>query len=1087
MNAHPVSRFASARRWLLPCLLALPISVSAAERWRVTIPATGNERLTGYAVAALPDGGFLFSQSENNSALRWLSRFDGDGRLAEGPVRANRLLGATVVRVDGSLADFVGFDDTVSGNFPALGCDYAGPLLGRELTRYPSSYQLYANSRYQLPPLPVRDLVEFSLPGASGARQLAVMDAYCSRRTLLQVPRNSGRTLLADDGQSVIVIERDTATLRRLDAGGERWSLAAGGSSLRLYGQASNGDLLLATSEGPLRVGQDGALRWRRPLSEFNLPIMHIGDDGFGVHVVESVTAPPTQRPYRQRISVLDDDGAIRARQELSAQQMLVAAIPSLARAGLWQAEAATPPGTEVAARRPSSLVTITPQAGLSTVATFSADQHPRFELATGRIVEFDRNEHVDYLRQPGSGERQRLESPAVPATQAVLDLVALADGALLAARTGPRKLDVVRVDAAGALRWTRSLGGGDADPLLSPGQAQVVVAANSTRACVWRTGIAEPLMQCLDVASGEDVLPSFRFPLYLRGERPQLRLDAKGGMQVVGVECVPSSQPTGAVCLSQTLIRARLAPDGAVLGKESFVGALAPWLWGEDGQLAHPEIDPASGDLMALVRDDAGAVIARYRIDDREQLLAQAPGGRLLSAQPINAGEFLLRQRAPDGTLEWGQTLATEGSFSRSSKAAHWLADGDWLLLRQLSIAGVETPLVIERRRGADGQRRWQTRLPGDRLRGPAIMRPDDALLDARNNRLWLGAPVRQGGRLTALDLGSGEPVQADLLAPDPAADGPLISDARSVLAADGLIVAWTRQRDQALQLARVAAEAPAEVGQDAAGGVWHAADTDGQGLLLESFEAGDTLGGAWFTFSRLGGSADSELRWFALQGTRDGAGEYALDILASRGGRFAEPPAVPASAVGEARLRVHDCHRATLTYRFTDGELAGLAGAVPLQRTAHEPAACAATDADHVSTSITGSYFDLQADGQGLLLRRVGEGPDGSLVGAWFTFDPPGAADDPDSQHWFTALGPAVADLGPAGEQTLALYRSFGAAFDVGRTPNVQPVGQLQLRAEGCGLRVRWRFDDSLAAGAFAAMAGERILQRIGGCSTR
>src|SRR5690606_18291513 len=144
-------------------------------------------------------------------------------------------------------------------------------------------------------------------------------------------------------------------------------------------------------------------------------------------------------------------------------------------------------------------------------------------------------------------------------------------------------------------------------------------------------------------------------------------------------------------------------------------------------------EVDAASGDRFAVVRDDAGTVVARYRIDDRERLLAQAPGGRLLSAQPGAASELLLRQRAGDGRLEWSQTLPLEGSFSRSSETAHWLPDGDWALVRQLSLGGIETPLAIERRAGADGKRRWQTRLPGNRLRGPAITHPTDVLLDGR------------------------------------------------------------------------------------------------------------------------------------------------------------------------------------------------------------------------------------------------------------------------------------------------------------------------------------------------------------------
>jgi hypothetical protein len=296
---------------------------------------------------------------------------------------------------------------------------------------------------------------------------------------------------------------------------------------------------------------------------------------------------------------------------------------------------------------------------------------------------------------------------------------------------------------------------------------------------------------------------------------------------------------------------------------------------------------------------------------------------------------------------------------------------------------------------------------------------------------------------------------------------------------AAGRLLVAAVDPVDESLELAGFAL---AHVQDDpppirAAGGIWHALDTAGQGLLLEVSGQGEALSGAWFQFTPSGGSLPTALRWSALQGPLVADRLFGLSLFDARGGQFAATPAAQVVDVGEAAFELLSCDRALFTYRFTDG----LSGAMPLQRTAGQGTGCSPPPAIDPPIS-EGSYFSPAQDGQGLLLRAVQTVDGLQLTGAWFTFDPPGAPNDRTAQHWFSLLGPLAAH----GSSEVVLLRSSGGRFDLEPTATHQAVGRLRLspRAD-CGLLAEWQFDDSLAAEAFAALSGELALQRIGGCA--
>jgi hypothetical protein len=132
------------------------------------------------------------------------------------------------------------------------------------------------------------------------------------------------------------------------------------------------------------------------------------------------------------------------------------------------------------------------------------------------------------------------------------------------------------------------------------------------------------------------------------------------------------------------------------------------------------------------------------------------------------------------------------------------------------------------------------------------------------------------------------------------------------------------------------------------------------------------------------------------------------------------------------------------------------------------------------------SGSWFNPDTRGQGVEFTIVpaGNGSPGFIYGAWFTFDPSGAGDDPNQQYWFTVQ----ADLSSAanGRVTTPIYNAFGGSLDNAPTSNVQRVGQAMITFTSCtDATMDYAFDDTPPAHAFRALGGSIHLVKIGGCS--
>ena len=130
---------------------------------------------------------------------------------------------------------------------------------------------------------------------------------------------------------------------------------------------------------------------------------------------------------------------------------------------------------------------------------------------------------------------------------------------------------------------------------------------------------------------------------------------------------------------------------------------------------------------------------------------------------------------------------------------------------------------------------------------------------------------------------------------------------------------------------------------------GLWYTATLAGQGLFFDINPNTAKFFGAWYTYAPdgadIGGPASQ--RWYTMQ--LDGFAPAArsfdnVSIYQTTGGSFDQVSNAPPNSprVGTASLALADCTHATLTYAFSGGSNAGLAGAVTLTRVGPAPASC-------------------------------------------------------------------------------------------------------------------------------------------------
>jgi hypothetical protein len=220
-------------------------------------------------------------------------------------------------------------------------------------------------------------------------------------------------------------------------------------------------------------------------------------------------------------------------------------------------------------------------------------------------------------------------------------------------------------------------------------------------------------------------------------------------------------------------------------------------------------------------------------------------------------------------------------------------------------------------------------------------------------------------------------------------------------------------------------------------------------------------------------------------------------LTIYENTGGAFASGT-TSAHAVGTATLRFSDCSHGELDYAFdaAGSPAAGSSGTVDLVRLTPQAAECAATSGAHTAaadandgfdTNQSGAWFDPSTSGQGIEFSVTPSSATsaGLLFGAWFTYDPAGASDDPTAQRWFTLQG----DLSAAsnGAVVVPIYSTLGGSFDDAPATTTVRVGQATLTMQGCAsATLAYQFDSNVMAGAFRGLSGTQHLAPLTACSS-
>ncbi len=441
------------------------------------------------------------------------------------------------------------------------------------------------------------------------------------------------------------------------------------------------------------------------------------------------------------------------------------------------------------------------------------------------------------------------------------------------------------------------------------------------------------------------------------------------------------------------------------------------------------------------------------------------------------------VERRSADGALMWSHRF-NEVSYSTRVQTS----DGRFFMLRQTS-STADAPVWNEFNAFDlhSGALLWSRR-----FRSAAFLLPEIALVGSNG----LGAIEAEGSRLRwrVLDRATGQMIREQTDSCGASECLPPRLNVRADGRARVVLPTWSPLSGpgtQVLGLDHAGDVLPAvRADQDGISGAWHSSANTGQGLMIQWLASASTLFAPWFTFSKDGGQAHSELRWYTLQGSvAPGALAAEVGIFRNSGGDFGNG-VTTAQRVGSATLSFESCARVHLRYQFDEGINGSASGLVTLSRLTPgvacigAPATDAAVHSEGLDADFDGAWYDPAASGQGLMFSRFPtvSGNGGTLFAPWFTFDPAASPDDATEQHWFTLQG--VYD--GSGRTTLTIFRTIGGSFDGTPTSNTQSVGSATLSRPSCdSAQLAYRFHDSDIAGGFRALTGSIALRKVGGCN--
>jgi hypothetical protein len=1082
---------------VLAAVLASSAPPQAEKAWHDAIGSGLTQPLAIKTLTPLPDGTLRVQGSTYppERQLRWELQVDGDGGvlalrnappgIAPGPLIAHaQQLTAVPFSPDGI---------PIMPTWRLDGCrvqrDWLGPY---DLRQFHSTLPSIGGS---LPPIDHVDgggghFATFLTDDGSATHQwLGRFGRDCAISGLRELP-SSARGAMADIPNAPaayrLVQPHEPGSagrdhLVRLDIQGEQWRVA-----LENTGAVS---LVHVTDEGGavllrLRLAADaepewhldhydagGTLRWTRQVPQS--PWLQVESHGSTVFVA----GPSTGTDRTQRfVSELSPNGMLRWSQPLGEDRLVALPTARTAARPLWRRE--SPDGRSQVVRAGAN--------GLETLAQFETAVQPQAELANGDIAAIAAGDVGGaLLLSPAQPPRRlRLAAPVTP------HLVAMAQdelGLVVASSGEAPGLRLTAWSRAGQRAWSI-----DAPPLAEPESQpfdEFELAVHAGRVCVLRNSdTSEPQVEvvCLHRADGRVLHGWERVAGGNARYARVLTIDA-AGIDLLVEQCAEDDNVQWQC--RPTITRTRVG-EGATsqrLHTDAWIETLLQ--------------APAGGYLLAL-RDADGTALAAH--DSNHALrwshaakhnvhpLALHEDGSAL----VREGERLVAY-APDGSPRWQRTFSEDEPAA--SAAAVALPGGDYVLLQGRDYAW--GPVRRLRLRGADGSLAWE--FAGREIATAAS--PTHTLqLSADGTRVFRHpaeasvAPLWTANRrVLALDVENGAWVGAAGL-PEVVRSGKrwhmLAGTGRDGRFAQ--VYEDVERGEIAVQLdAAAPLLAPARPLDPTLLGAWQSSDTPGQGFFFDQDRSGLSFG-AWFTYGETATSLPGALRWYTLgadPGGDTGDGARTFVIYRNDKGQFARGPASQQRAVGRATLRRTGCDEATLWYRFdpeADAVTPGaLERAIPLRRAAPASRPCnggtAAVAARGLDPRASGAWHDPSRPGQGIAfdLRPPTATDAGLFVGAWFTFDPSGAADDPFAQHWFTLAGSleAAAD----GTFEVAILRTLGGHLDSDATNNTWRVGTAYFSFAGCDtVRLEYAFETTDLAQAFAGLTGRIDLRRVGGC---
>ncbi|MBN8886745.1 MAG: YncE family protein [Rudaea sp.] len=261
---------------------------------------------------------------------------------------------------------------------------------------------------------------------------------------------------------------------------------------------------------------------------------------------------------------------------------------------------------------------------------------------------------------------------------------------------------------------------------------------------------------------------------------------------------------------------------------------------------------------------------------------------------------------------------------------------------------------------------------------------------------------------------------------------------------------------------------------------GSWYNQSASGQGILLESMPdvkgAGNgTLFGGWFTYDV---TAAGGQRWYSLQGDVTSTDLVAnLTIYAGTGGNFNAGPVVSPVAVGQAKLRFVDCTHGILSYTFNDGRQ----GFTTLNRLTGG-ATCTPTGdsgSPAAGDQYSGSWYNPDTSGQGLVLNTYSTAQGSFLFGGWFTYAQNGQQTGGGaSQNWFSLQSPSTQPA-VGNSYTVNINAGSGGIFVNPLAVTTTQVGTATVTFPTC---TTMTLTYSFTAGANKGLGGTLNLVRLG-----